>query len=222
MADTSPGLRRGLRIAAVLAAEGPLGFSDLRRRLDGVAAPTLSRLLQVLREEGWVAAVDGGYAVGPTAIKAGQGMLGVHDADGACREAIDQLAAVTGESAAWLGWDGSAIIFRHHRLMADSYHYLPVGSRNAVPENGFVTLARHLTGQGDAPNIGCAANGLGEHRDKGYRVAAPLRRAGRLIGLVGVTSLDLHPRAARRKVIAAAVCTAQVRMQSVLEPENAP
>lgn len=222
MADTSPGLRRGLRTVAALAADGTLGFGELRRRLDGVAAPTLSRLLTVLREEGWVAAVADGYAAGPAAMQAARGMLAVRDADAACRDAVDQLAAATGESAAWLAWDGSAIIFRHHRLMSDSYHYLPIGSRNDSPMNGFVALARHLSGQGPAPNAGCAADGLGEHRDKGYRVAAPLRRAGRLIGVVGVSCLDLRPNANRRRTLAAAVRAAQSRMQSALESTDTP
>jgi DNA-binding IclR family transcriptional regulator len=221
MVESSPGLRRGLRLAAALSAEGPLAFGDLRRRLDGVAAPTLSRLLAVLREEGWVAAVDGGYAVGPAALRAGRAMLGVRDADRTCREAVDHLAAATGESAAWMSWDGTAIIFRHHRLMPDSYHYLPVGSRNDAAANGFVALGRHLSGQGAEPNAGCDDDGVGQHRDKGFRVAAALRQAGRLVGLVGVTCLDLRPPAARRRALAAAVRAARSRMQATLDQESA-
>ncbi len=63
---TVPALTRGLRILEYLATHGaPVGFGDLMAALD-LPRATCARLLQVLREEGYVLrAASGGYGLGP-------------------------------------------------------------------------------------------------------------------------------------------------------------
>lgn len=220
-AVSSPGLRRGLQIIDALARDERLGFTDLRRELDDVSAPTLSRLLKVLVDEGWVIPSSEsmpGYRLGPRSLAMAGNALGADDPERRRREAVQQLAEATGESAAWVRWDGRSICFELKHEMPDSYHYMAIGRHNDGIENGFVLAAHVAAGNGTAAQRGqLAKHAVVEHHDRGLRVVAPVVSAGQVLGLVGISALVADFTADQRAAIYAAVRQAATDITATLE-----
>ena len=104
---TQPGVRQSLLLLQLLAeqAEGR-SFSELVR-LAGLPAATISRLLGVLQEEGWVEhAVDGHYLIGQAGHAFARAIGGPKSKAERIRSAVVSLAHKTGHSAAFTEWAG--------------------------------------------------------------------------------------------------------------------
>ena len=238
---TAPGIRKALAIIRLLAVQTDgLGFNQMRSDLDGLPASTLSRLLRVLVEEGWVRhAADGRYQLGPGAWQTIDRAVALRaDDEALIAAAVEALAAATGESAAFTVWAGDGFLFRYKHEMPESYHYLPLGQLGTdVFVNGFGTvncawqdddeIMRQIRRHGVDPVATRArlealrAAPLYTVRDRGLRFIAPVhagaQRAYR--GALGVTcSLrDLEPEA--HQALGAAVLAQAQALTRRLTPD---
>ncbi|MBN1674546.1 MAG: helix-turn-helix domain-containing protein [Kiritimatiellae bacterium] len=142
--QTLIGLRRGVAVLRELAG-APQGrsFSDLRRRCEGLAPPTLSRLLKALLEEGLIEKRPGSgcYAVGPTVFGLARAVLGLVSAADVVQPVLDRLAEATGQSSAYFERSGGAMVLVAKREHPESWHYMPVGGTHPkMTRNGFGQL----------------------------------------------------------------------------------
>jgi DNA-binding IclR family transcriptional regulator len=207
----SPGLRSSLAILARLADSGGLPFTRLRREV-ALPAATVSRLLKVLAEEGWVA--GGGqepWRPGPAFRAAAWRLAPRADLAELIQPVVDGLAEATGESAAFVEWGGDGIVFRVKCERPESYHYLNIGQRNrGVIEHPFAMLCLAHSDQAaerryasaarkvgiDLPALLARIRNEGAHSgfDKGHRVCAPvIAHGGAFLGAIGVTHIGPEP-----------------------------
>lgn len=211
----NPGLRSSLAILAQLADSGGLPFTRLRRAVN-LPAATVSRLLKVLAEEGWV--TGGGpepWRPGSAYRAAAWRLAPNADLAALVQPVIDQLAEASGESAAFVEWGGDGIVFRAKRERSESFHYMDVGNRNRlVVEHPFALTclahsdpaswrrfaapARRAGIDLEALLTRIRADGVYVGHDKGQRIAAPvIVHGGAFVGALGVTRIpttDLDPR----------------------------
>ncbi|HOX06508.1 MAG TPA: helix-turn-helix domain-containing protein [Planctomycetota bacterium] len=146
-----PALARGLRILRVLAAAGSAGasFGDLGRAMDGLPAPTLSRLLKALVASGHASRTAAGlYAAGPEL----EALLAERRSGGsledAARAAIGEFARRTGESVAFARFYGDRLVLTDKVEVPDSVTLAPPG-QVFLPrpwEGPAVAVAAHLAG----------------------------------------------------------------------------
>ncbi len=127
----SSGLRKSIAIVGVLAnRSGTVSFMEFRREL-GLPSATLSRLLKVLIDEGWVLRCENGeYSCGPALIHDAEQIAAANSVGRKLQPIVTRLAHDSGESAAYVEWAGDGFVFRCKEEMADSYHYIDVGTRN--------------------------------------------------------------------------------------------
>lgn len=203
----SPGLRSSLAILARLADNGSLPFTRLRREVN-LPAATVSRLLKVLAEEGWVA--GGGpepWRPGPAYRAAAWRLAPSADLGVLVQPIVDSLAEATGESAAFVEWGGDGIVFRAKHERSESYHYMDVGRRNRnvldhpfaltclahcdpAAWRRFATAARRMSL--DLEKVLTTIHNEGVHvgRDKALRVVAPVRaHDGAFLGAIGIARI---------------------------------
>jgi DNA-binding IclR family transcriptional regulator len=216
--STNPGLRSALAILARLADSGGLPFTRLRREVE-LPAATVSRLLKVLAEEGWVA--GGGqepWRPGSAFRAAAWRLAPSADLAGLIQPVVDALAESSGESSAFVEWGGDGIVFRAKRERPESYHYLDVGARNrSVVQHPFALVCLAHTSSAAWRRFAASARkhgldleatmtriqteGVYCGRDKGERVCAPvIAHDGAFIGAIGLTHIgsELEPRQLER------------------------
>jgi DNA-binding IclR family transcriptional regulator len=133
--------RRGVWVLKIMA-RYPEGctFGQLQQQLDGLPAPTLSRLLKVMVDERMVAKdpATGIYKAGPLAFNLSRRFLGRATVPEVVQPILDRLAEQTGESAAYAEYENSSIIFLATKNIPQSFHYMEVGSPNRkVAYHGF-------------------------------------------------------------------------------------
>lgn len=204
---SSPGLRSALAILTRLAESQGLPFTKLRKEV-GLPAATVSRLLKVMAEEGWV---DGGgqdpWRPGSAFRAAAWRLAPSADVVAIIQPVVDSLADVSKESTAFVEWAGDGFVFRAKREMPESYHYLEVGQRNrGVLDHvfGLVCLAhtdqaawRRFAGLAKRRNIDLESvlqtivrSGDYTGQDKGHRVGHVVRaHNGAFLGCMGVTHI---------------------------------
>jgi IclR family acetate operon transcriptional repressor len=145
-----PALSRGLRVLYVLALAGEsgTGFSAISRHLDGLPAPTLSRLLKSLIVEGYVARTDAGlYCCGQKLIDlCAARNTGAATLEEAARAALRDYADRTGESAAFASFFGDRLVLTEKVEVTDGFK---LASRGCTfppqPQEGpAVVVAAHL------------------------------------------------------------------------------
>lgn len=125
MKSAVPALSRGLAVLERIAAQPePVGFNALLEEL-GLPRATLARILQVLRDEGYVRKDGGGrYRTGP-AIERLAGHEGMGERLRAAAEPVlELLVAETANTAMVFGWDGEA-----HTALAKKAHPASVSMR---------------------------------------------------------------------------------------------
>jgi DNA-binding IclR family transcriptional regulator len=137
--DTNISLRRGLKVLDLLAGRHPVTFSYLRERLGDVPATTLSRLLKVLLEEGWVLRdAQGHYCLAPGGVDFARRCIGGLDEGELLAPLVERLAEETGESAAFAQFREIGFFFLAKREAPSSYHYIPLYQLNPdLKDNGF-------------------------------------------------------------------------------------
>lgn len=209
--SNSPGLRSALAILARLADSGGLPFTRLRREVN-LPAATVSRLLKVLAEEGWV---SGGaqepWRPGPAFRAAAWRLAPRSDLAHLVLPVVEDLAEGTGESAAFVEWGGDGIVFRAKAERPESYHYLGVGERNrGVLEHPFALLCLAHCDEAAVRRYASAARkagmdlgtllpqireaGVHTGMNKGWRIAAPvIAHGGAFLGAIGITHLGNEP-----------------------------
>lgn len=210
----APGLRQALAIVTRIScgdADG-VGFTQLRRELGDLPAPTLARLLRVLVEEGWVRKTAAGlYACGSAFSSVAERIVRLLPDSGKIMTPVVQaLAETTGESAAYAEWAGRGFVFRAKQEMPESFHYIPVGRVNPdLWVNGFgrvclahqpaATIDRILKAHAGADSATAAAQLAGlarirkltvwvsEEKDQRTRIVAPVLTDGGLAGVIGIS-----------------------------------
>lgn len=132
-------LRRGMELLrAVAQAHDWCTFSGLQEALNGLPAPTLSRLLKVLVDEKLVEkdALHGRYRKGSALLDLAHLVLGSLPKARVVQPVLDWLADETGQSAAFFTFDTDAIVMVAKAERPNSCHFIDVGARNT-------DLARH-------------------------------------------------------------------------------
>lgn len=208
--QNSAGLRQSLKIIQIVAHDSNgIAFSELRRRLDNLAAPTVSRLLKVLISEEWLRKSDEGrYRPGPRLIDTAFGAVGGRNRAALVQPIVERLAQETGQSAAYVELTEAGLLFRAKREMPESFHYINLGSVNAAVTNhgfGLVALAyapdslreKFIPAEDATPEAATLRQaleavrqaGFGSYQDKGLRLAVPVRAEthGELLGVIGIT-----------------------------------
>lgn len=215
----NPGLRSSLAILARLADTGGLAFTRLRREV-GLPAATVSRLLKVLAEEGWVTGGGAEPWRPGSAYRAAAWRLAPNaDLAALIQPVVDQLAEATGESAAFVEWGGDGIVFRAKRERPESFHYMEVGSRNRnvvdhpfaltclahgdpASWRRFAAPARRANIDLEAVLLRIRSDGVHVGVDRGQRIVAPvIAHGGAFLGAIGVSRFatsELEPRQLER------------------------
>ena len=241
------GFRRGVWVLKVLA-RYPEGctFGQLQKQLDDLPAPTLSRLLKVMVDERMVAKdpAAGIYKTGPLAFNLSRRFLGRATVPEVMQPIVDQLAEVTGESAAYAEYENSSIIFLATKHMPQSFHYMEIGSPNTkVAYHGFgqICLAHLPEGKTDLavrkspvplplPEKQYRAR-LNKIKKDGYfieyresqdvvtRVIAPVfkGKGGTFLGALGITALANKLTTDRKRNYIAAVTEAAAQATELIK-----
>lgn len=219
-------LDRSFAVIAALA-EGELPFGVLRQRVGGLPAPTFSRLLKALVASGHLAASANGYRLTPAALRHARTVMGALGPAEAVGEVLAELAAATGESAAFYAFRSGRVTLTATQVVPDSATYATPGV--GVPEftrHGFAAacvMRADVAGQkrafaacprrretswtafrdrlGEGRRLGVIIE-CGDHRPGILRVATPVGT----VGAIGVSS----PRCTRvhAKTLIPAVITA--------------
>ena len=144
-----PALARGLKVLRQLAAAGRpgAGFGDLRRALQNLPAPTLSRLLKALAAAGYARRTPAGrYARGPELEVLGRELGSGGSLEEAARQAMAEYTRRTGESVAFARFYGDRLVLVDKIEVADSFKLAPRGQvfHPAAWEGPAVAVAAHL------------------------------------------------------------------------------
>ncbi|MBN2714123.1 MAG: helix-turn-helix domain-containing protein [Planctomycetes bacterium] len=235
----SAGLRTSLDILRLIS-ERPeaVPFNELKESLS-LAAPTLSRLLKVLMDEGWVYKEENGsgYAVGDLFRHISHRVAGTVSREEAMTPIVKWLARKTGESAGYVEWAGAGFQFMAKQEMPDSYHYIPTLQINGdVFHNGFgVTclawqepgVQARVLGRQELPQASEIIYGrlavVRNERflksiDKGIRFIAPVlnRKTEAFIGAMGVSTIPRDIDEKAEKNLAESVLKAASRASIIL------
>jgi DNA-binding IclR family transcriptional regulator len=181
-ARTIPALSRGLRALGVLAAagEGGVSFSELGRRLDGLPAPTLSRLLKALAAEGWLVKTEAGlYARGPALEGLGKALGTAGSLEEVALEAMNAFACETGESIGFARFYGDRLVMVEKVEVPDSFKLAAIGYsfRPDPAEGPTLVVGAHLVGA-DFERFVRAANNRVTSVSEFRKLAAACRRNG--------------------------------------------
>jgi DNA-binding IclR family transcriptional regulator len=124
------GLRRGFDVLRHLAAnqEG-IPFNRLAD-LTGLPAPTLSRILKVLVDEGMISK-NGVYALGQEFIALARLATGAASRAELLQGLLENLGRATGESAAYYEFRGLDITCIAKAEQSESFHYMAIGNLNS-------------------------------------------------------------------------------------------
>jgi DNA-binding IclR family transcriptional regulator len=226
----SSALARSIAIITSCGRPGGAAFGELKAALEVVPA-TLVRLLAQLQREGLVAkTADRRYALGPAAMALAEAIAGGPSRPRLVQPAVEALAEDTGESAAFFEGSAGGMTLIAKREMPDSFHYLPLFGRRRLLEMAFgyailaarppaacaAAITSHCAGGRERPErlaialsrvrrLGHVAH---QERHSGtFRLAAPVRERGGVIGVVGISCAQpAGPRLARltERVLAAA------------------
>lgn len=121
----------------------PVSFSSLKERCD-TNAPTLSRLLKFLADEGWIKQVESGYTGGDSLYSLSKSLLGITPTGELLSSIVNQLSMTTSESAAYAEFHEDSFVFKAKCEAPSSYHYIDLYTKNRDSfNNGFgkLTLA---------------------------------------------------------------------------------
>jgi len=146
-----PALGRGLRLLRALAGAGAdgLAFGELQRKLDDLAAPTLSRLVKALAAEDYIQKTpDGRYAAGEAFASLGRVLAGASSLDELALDAMTEYTRATGESIAFARFFGERLVLVEKVEVADGFKLARRGQvfRPAANEGPAVVVAAHLSG----------------------------------------------------------------------------
>ena len=108
----APAVTRAAALLSVLAEpdSGPLGLSDLARRLD-LPKSSIANLCVALEAEGFLARIDGRYELGHRLAELGNAYLRKADLLAAFREICDRLPAASQETVQIAMLDGPEIVY---------------------------------------------------------------------------------------------------------------
>lgn len=141
------GLRRGFEVVEFLARRPDgSGFSEIREALDGLAPTTVSRVLKVLQESGYVdkQAETGKYILSERSRQLGRAITGQLSREEILHPILTRLAEETNETAAYFENGGEGTMLRAKVERENSVHMRDVLSstwRMAHNEFGQVCLA---------------------------------------------------------------------------------
>jgi DNA-binding IclR family transcriptional regulator len=146
-----PALSRGLAALRAIAAAGAggAGFGELRRALDDLPAPTLSRLLKALVASGHAVKTEAGrYAAGPELSALGRELSGGGSLEDVARAALAEFTRRTGESAAFARFYGDRLVLVEKSEIADGYKLASAGTvfHPAEDEGPAIAVASLLSG----------------------------------------------------------------------------
>lgn len=207
----SSGLRLALGMLRVLAEnDGQASFSQLKKELNNTPSATVSRILKVVAEEGWIVrSAQGGYCIGDRYRRAARQITALDDPGKVLQPVVEALARESKESATFVTWEGDGFLFRNKHEMPDSFHYRAVGEVNR--EDMFRTalgitcmawqppevVAKFAKKMLDNPDLDEWQRRLETVRDekmcrtldKGLRFAAPVCKNGLFIGVIAISLL---------------------------------
>ncbi|MBN1864605.1 MAG: helix-turn-helix domain-containing protein, partial [Victivallales bacterium] len=133
------GLRRGLRVLELLAGtvDTGLGFGRLREEFGDLAPSTVSRVLKVLMDEGYVepGGFGRGYVLGARARDFALRVSGHASTAQRMEVHVERLALESGHSAAYFELAGAGVVLRVKSERPDAFHYAGVGSSPAGPRH---------------------------------------------------------------------------------------
>lgn len=218
---------RLLVVLEALALEGEgLSFSEVRERLGGVPAVTVTRTLQPLLATGFAekGVPDGRYRVGRRMRALLRSANDIASLEERVEPVLQRLAEGTGHSAAYFHWDGDWAYVRARAEVAESFHYAAIGHRKHPASHTFLRAIFAQLNAAERRRIGAELSG--EDRKgilrRGYdlqtewlrfaifRITAPVfyGEGGAVAGSLGITSLVLEFSRAERASLAHAVVSA--------------
>jgi DNA-binding IclR family transcriptional regulator len=252
MQDTTKlaGLRRGIQVIERLAGE-PSGcsFRTVQKALGNLSAPTLSRLLKVLVETGWVRKdpESGWYGIGRGFVPVADAVIGNLPREIRIQPIVDTLARRTGESAAFFEIDDDDLVLLAKSEQMNSVHYRNAHERNrALVRNAFAkTMLSRMAHERQVHYYQCADSNegmtqktffarlkriaqetvwtdAGEHQPGVIRLIAPVRMETESgVGAIGISLPARELREDQRDRLQQAVAeAAQQAEQALKNPEK--
>ena len=227
---------RQLRLIEIFARQrSGLTFSELQAMTDGAAPTTLTRLLKPLLETRYLEKGEGGrYFAGEQLKSLGRIVCQRANLDDLLVPLVKELAVRSGCSAAFFIWDGQWPAVRIKHELSDNFHYAKIGYRIHPNTHTFVqSIFAHLSLE-DLNSVGgeiskslkqkTAAAGYNSQQETTsfafFRVTAPVFAGvpARVIGRLGITSLNPEPDPKYRQFLA--TCVKGVAEAATLACEN--
>lgn len=224
--------RRSLEIIELLArSPSGMNFGAIEQQL-GLSASSLSRLLKMLTDEGWITTNHRRkYVVANRAHKLAELLSGRWSESEIVKPIVDRLAQTHGHSACFAKYANYGFVLIHKLEIASSYHFIDtyrINNELLTNEIGLVLLAHQRAEHANQVVARSVAHGnveavrarLNERRSQSIceaqegfvrRIVAPAFAAGqeRPVGVVSVAILDPSateaPENLREDVLAAAV-----------------
>ncbi len=211
-----------MRALAVLEAcaqssEG-VSFKDLRSLCGGMAATTLSRILEPLVQAEYLlkSPETGAYTAGPKVLLMARFALGQASLEERLQPLVAELAQQSSASAAYFHWDGKGMELKVKHEIAENFHYATLGHRQHYLEHTFYrAIQSHLSTQqlssmGVSQDQGLLLQSI--RAEKVYmqeeqlsfpiiRITSPVNYglSGPIAGSIGITSLNTHLSAGEKK-----------------------
>lgn len=213
------GIRRAYDCLSALGRSGGhLTYSQIQRSLDGLADPTLARLLRGLRGAGLIEAAESGYQLTEHARRQARLITGQADLGGLVQPFLDRLTTECLATSACFVPDGPGLVLVAKRERDDGCHLMPVGGRRDQLEGhacalvlcAFNPICAQLMGRQLRRDLGLAGEawrnrlaevrqagfhaGLGEERWAGpsfSRIAAPILLQGEAVAALCIAGHHL-------------------------------
>lgn len=207
------GLRRGFDVLKLLSCEmDGMSFSGIQDALGDLPAPTLSRLLKAMTEEGWLEkGPSGEYLPGNEFLKVCKRVSGGASMEDILEPIVVKLAECAGETSAFSIFADNCFIFKLKHEMPDSYHHIELNRKSsAIFSNGIgisnlafqdeATIAYALKDAPDSVDLAAFKETLKEIRREEYyfsdernglRFLKPVfGKGGKFVGIIGVSRID--------------------------------
>ncbi len=205
------GLSHALKLLKIISS-GSKTFSQLKAEMDDLAAPTLSRLLKKLANEKWLSHDDGPlYEAGEELLLLARKLNAKAPHIALMKMIVKEMALESGQTAAYVEWEHGSFCFKAKHEMPDSYHHIEIGGRHGNPmKNGFAHVffpslaseeqTRLKSGLSDdeltrlqEEDAQLQATKMLVYKDIGLRFMAPVFQDGQILGVLGLSTLQMNP-----------------------------
>jgi DNA-binding IclR family transcriptional regulator len=121
--------------------DGPKTFGQLTTALDGLASPTLARLLNALLRAELIGKDQRTYHMGPRIHQLVRQVSGTLGPEALLAPIVTALAWSTRASAAFYAWQGEGVVLRAKHEIPESFHYVDIGGPvSELTRHGFAQV----------------------------------------------------------------------------------